>query len=372
MKKLFPLFFYIPFVLLSCSGKAKNGNQIKGRINNAPAGSMLTMEIIMPGNVQPVDSVKLDKTGEFSFSNPAKQTSFLRLKINNNNFMTLVSDSTETITIEANGTNLSADPKITGSKGSTAYTELNTYLSRSFMRRDSLEKVFQSSQGKVNRDSLMRSLQAQYTNILAEQKQFISDFVTRHAGHLVTLAAVEQLDPEKDYEIFKRVDKDLSAKSPDNPFYKDFHSRVAELGKLAIGSEAPEIIMNNPEGKQIKLSSLKGQVVLLDFWASWCRPCRMENPNVVKTYQANKEKGFTVYSVSLDNNKEAWIKAIKDDKLDWPNHVSELAQWNTSVVKTYNIKGIPQTYLLDREGKIAAKGLRGEELGQKITELLQK
>jgi thiol-disulfide isomerase/thioredoxin len=129
--------------------------------------------------------------------------------------------------------------------------------------------------------------------------------------------------------------------------------------------------MNNPEGQQIALSSLKGKVVLVDFWASWCRPCRAENPNVVKIYNEQKDKGFTVYSVSLDQSKDAWIKAIGDDKLTWPNHVSELAYWNTSVVKTYNIKGIPLTYLLDKNGKIAAKGLRGEELAQKIAELLK-
>jgi len=140
----------------------------------------------------------------------------------------------------------------------------------------------------------------------------------------------------------------------------------------AIGALAPEINLPTPDGKNIPLSSLRGKVVLIDFWASWCGPCRAENPNVVKLYQAKKDQGFDIYSVSLDKDKNAWIKAIEKDGLAWPSHVSDLGYWNSSVVKQYGFQGIPFTVLVDREGKIVAKGLRGPQLEEAVTEYLKK
>lgn len=141
-------------------------------------------------------------------------------------------------------------------------------------------------------------------------------------------------------------------------------------GGAVIGKPAPELNFPNPEGKNIALSSLKGNVVLLDFWASWCGPCRMENPNVVKLYNAYKDKGFTIYSVSLDNNKTKWLNAIQADGLIWPNHVSDLGGWNSVAAAIYGVNSIPQTYLIDANGIIIASGLRGEALAQKLKEIL--
>jgi len=135
---------------------------------------------------------------------------------------------------------------------------------------------------------------------------------------------------------------------------------------------APDIELKDPNGKPIKLSSLRGKVVLVDFWASWCRPCRAENPNVVRLYKQFKDKGFTVYSVSLDEDAAAWKKAIAQDGLIWPTHVSDLLGWSTPVIQLYKFDGIPYTVLIDREGKIIATGLRGTELEQKLKEALAK
>lgn len=137
---------------------------------------------------------------------------------------------------------------------------------------------------------------------------------------------------------------------------------------LNIGNKAPELEYNSPYGKKIRLSSLKGKLVLIDFWASWCPPCRIENPALVKTYNKFKNKkfingnGFTIYSVSLDGKKDPWIKAIKVDKLSWQYHVSDLQQWASEPAKTYGINSIPANYLIDADGIIIAKNLRGSQL----------
>ena len=136
-------------------------------------------------------------------------------------------------------------------------------------------------------------------------------------------------------------------------------------------TEAPEIALKNPDGVEMKLSSLRGKYVLVDFWASWCSPCRHENPNVVRLYNKYKDKGFTIMSVSLDSDIGAWKNAIKEDGLVWPNHVSDLSGWDSSMPNLYGFQSIPHTVLVDKEGKIIEAGLRGESLEQKLKELIE-
>ncbi|MBY0427067.1 MAG: AhpC/TSA family protein, partial [Cytophagales bacterium] len=151
---------------------------------------------------------------------------------------------------------------------------------------------------------------------------------------------------------------------PENPYVRQYLRKRGDV-VVAEGEIAPEIALEDTAGKELKLSSLRGKIVLIDFWASWCGPCRMENPNVVQAYNKFKEKGFEILSVSLDNNKFKWLQAIKSDRMTW-KHVSDLKGWQSSAANLYSVKSIPSTFLLDKEGKIIAKNLRGRALEETL------
>jgi thiol-disulfide isomerase/thioredoxin len=161
-------------------------------------------------------------------------------------------------------------------------------------------------------------------------------------------------------------------------FFLNPSSEVQAQQGFKVGQKAPDIEMDGVDGKKVKLSSLKGKMVLIDFWASWCGPCRMENPNVVKAYNEYKDKnfvngkGFTVFGVSLDTNKDRWVKGINDDKLVWPYHVSDLQGWRNAAAQAYGVYGIPMSYLIDGDGIIVAVSPRGPALEARLKELVKK
>ena len=198
--------------------------------------------------------------------------------------------------------------------------------------------------------------------------EFLRINIQRDPGSLVWLFFVEKMDIENEFETFSILAESLSNLYPENTYVKNLVRKVEGERRLAVGSPAPEIVLPNPEGDTISLSDFRGKVVLIDFWAGWCGPCRRENPNLVRLYKKFAPHGFEVFGVSLDRSRDSWENAIIQDSLLWPQ-VSDLKYWQSEAAKTYQVSSIPHTVLIDEQGRILAKKLRGEALEKKLLSL---
>jgi len=211
----------------------------------------------------------------------------------------------------------------------------------------------------------------EFKNLDVLNQKAIKDYVLAHPGSVAVAAIVEDRlinynYPQQAAEMYTLFKPEVK----NSYFGKAIKESLALVNKTAPGKVAPDFTMNDVNDKPLKLSQLRGKYVLIDFWASWCVPCRKENPNVVAAYQKYHDQGFEILGVSLDSKKEAWLKAIKDDGLGW-KHVSELKGWTNTAATTYGVKSVPASFLIDKEGKVIAKDLRGEELTKKLSEIFK-
>jgi Peroxiredoxin len=240
-----------------------------------------------------------------------------------------------------------------------------------FLDKSKISVTLDPSDGYSNSVIKGSDLQDLYVSYKKDQGVKIDEFIKQHPNSLVSLYALYRdfsyrLTPE---EI--KANLQLLNPSLQNTEYGNILKElVSTMERVAVGKKAPDFALKDPEGNVVKLSDRLGKgYLLVDFWASWCGPCRKENPNVVKVYSEYKDKGFDVFGVSLDASKEPWLKAIEKDHLTW-THVSDLQFWNNAAAKLYGIRSIPSNLLLDKDGVIIAKNLRGEELEAKLAELL--
>jgi len=327
-----------------------------------------------------LDSAIIDKSGAFNIQKKAKEKNYYRLRLKPNNapmvanqqqnLIFLITDSTEKITLNASFKNFGDNYTINGSKESALFSEMMQTIKSVQKCRDSLQAAFAQYQGSPEMQMKAQEFDQIYTQKVNNQNTYIKNLIHNHPASLVTLEAVSALNIETEYESYKKVADNLTKHLPQNAFVKNFAQQINSRSQISIGAEAPEIDLASPDGKSIKLSSLRGKVVLLDFWASWCRPCRAENPTLVAAYEKFKNKGFEIYQVSLDKDKAGWTGAIASDRLTW-THVSDLKFWDCVAAKQYNVSSIPKSYLLDKDGKIIASDLRGPALEAKLQEILK-
>lgn len=378
MKTIFKL-AALALLLNSCGGDKKTNTtfELKGTLTDSK-GETLYLEKLASQTPLKVDSCVLDENGNFSFENYVPTLGFYRIKLSEQNFGMLVMDSTNKITIKGSAKDLGNTYEVQGSVDTKLFLEYNEETKAFQRQQDSLNEAFRfamtTTEGKMDSLKMIElsgKFEGIYSTIVDGYCARIAQKAKANASSFPTIIAIQPLDPEKYADVFKAVDEGLMARYPKNADVNMFHNMLAKMNAnpFKSGVEAPEIILPDPSGKDIALSSLRGKVVLIDFWASWCGPCRKEMPNVVAAYKKYKSKGFEIYGVSLDKEKGAWVEAIKKDGITWVQ-VSDLKWWQSDVVKTYNIQGIPFTVLLDKEGKVIAKDLRGEALDAKLKEIL--
>ena len=256
---------------------------------------------------------------------------------------------------------------VTGSEGQKIYDQfmaINTTTQQEAMK---LQQEYQAANGD---QAKMQAVQEAYAKLMTDAQAKETELIKANPDSYVSTFVIVSSMGQMEYEQLKERYNLLGEKAKASAQGKAIAAQIAKLESTAIGQIAPNFTITTPEGESISLYDIKGKVKLIDFWASWCGPCRGENPHVVEIYKEYHPKGLEIFGVSLDNNKEAWVKAIADDGLVW-KHGSDLKGWQSAPAQLYSVSGIPHTVLLDENNKIIAKNLRGDELKQKIAELLK-
>lgn len=361
-------------LLASCEEK---GASVKGNLSNTD-GETIVLEKLTSTEVVPADSIEVDASGDFKLSVPEMtDPGFYRLRVNDNNFVILLLEKGDKAEVTGNALDFYKSYEVIGSEGSSKLRELDKRLRQDYELTDSLRRMFMDYQaaGTYNMDSIKQTIDAIFLEAQEKKNIFIEKYINDNPTSLATLSAVQSLKYDEFADKFDEVVANLEKAYPNSDYVKQFKKQLVELKakqqaatRTGIGAQAPEIVISTPDGETIRLSDFRGKVTMIDFWASWCKPCRAENPNVVRVYNQYKDKGFEIFGVSLDRDKQQWLDAIKQDGLTW-KHGSELQFWQSSFVPAYSLDGIPMTYLLDENGIIIAKGLRGAELEARLKEI---
>ncbi|MDP4222734.1 MAG: TlpA disulfide reductase family protein [Bacteroidota bacterium] len=387
MSRKFGLILIGIILFAGCRNKTA---EITGILENPVPREYIFLQELKSNELLTVDSAMISDDGRFDFKREVKTPSFFLLKINQNNFLTMLIGPGEKIKMTSHNDSLNYPVAVIGSKGTKLMADYNKTMRKTVSRISALSNIYNNNLQRTDLNVLIDSLDKLAQGYLDELNRYTKNYIDDNLSSLVCLVALYQqispgvyvLNPKKDIRYFKKVDSSLYSQYPEYDPVVLLHQQVQQLvgngesdnapfseaGKEAV---APEIALPSPQGDTIKLSSTRGSIVLLDFWASWCSPCRIENPNLVKAYALYHSKGFKIYQVSLDKTRDAWIKGIQEDKLDKWIHVSDVKYWNSAVVPLYKIESIPLNFLLDKEGRIIASNLRGDALQRKLAEVFK-
>jgi peroxiredoxin len=342
---------------------------VSGMIFNANVDSVRISQNF--GNVyKDYGSAAMDKKGNFKLSLELPNPDYYYLRVGSENIHVILKNNSD-IKVYGDGSKLKDFCNFVGSDESKAMNDFSHISEKWNAKSDSALTAIKTN---PSREQVINDYMTQ------EFQKFNSElqgFIGANANSPVLILALANMNAEQDMKTYENVLNQLYSVFPESPTVQIFYSNLEQLKKkiedanfLAPGKMAPDFTeLKTDQKKSMKLSDLRGQIVLIDFWASWCGPCRKENPNVVQTYEKYKKDGFTIISVSLDTDVQKWINAIEQDHLSWPNHVSDLGGWNSKVARIYQVSSVPFTVLIDREGRVIKTNLRGPALEEELKQI---
>jgi thiol-disulfide isomerase/thioredoxin len=378
MKSGFPLMVIMALILaiFGCemspaknSKDEKTNQSISGQIKNAGEESVIIQKITDKGTLV-LDTIALDKEGKFNFKNYSDTAWFYRLVLKNKgSWSQILVHPGDKLVFTANAADKLASFTITGNPKVEAYQK---YLMKETAFKnvtDSLRFVYQAAKNENKQDLVFNALDARYKVVAKDMERYSLQFLVDQKDNLASIVIASNIDQDlKNKDVVVQMIKEIGKIYPEHPYWKDYNEKMSSFYAINVGGVAPNISLVNPEGKILNLDSLRGKVVLIDFWATWCGPCRGEIPFLKQAYAQYHAKGFEIFSVSSDRDVDAWKRFIVAQGMNW-QHVIESA--NAEASRIYMVNSIPRTFLLDRNGKIIAMNLRGESLLAKLAEVVK-
>ena len=321
---------------------------------------------VIDGELVKVDSMAI-QDGQFSFSGTTQLPEVHYIAFDNARASIPVFVEGADIAITGNGgSNRSVEVK-----GSVTHDQLVQFNEQAGVYDQKLKAIVDEyyALAKDGDKALLAALDIKYDQEDSLKKAFIKDYISSNLNSVIApYLVLKFMANNSDAEELEALNNGFDDQIRSSKYAQQIEKRITLIKNTAIGQPAPLFEMNDTEGNSVALANFKGNYVLIDFWASWCGPCRRENPNVVAAYQKYHDKGFEILGVSFDANKEKWLAAIEKDQLTW-TQVSDLKGWGNAAGKIYGIKAIPHSVLVDREGIIVAKNLREQELHEKLEEI---
>lgn len=376
------LIVWAAVLLFSCG--PKNQFTISGTIDGG-AGKTLYFSQLHPSKLTFVDSVKLDKKGNFELKGTTSDPTFYLLQVSNTNFLTLLLDSADRVTIEGNYANLAFDYDVEGSANSKEIQELNQKFAEAKAKLDSLRALYNKNKNNPLYASTLESLNIEYASIANAYAQYASDFVKRNPFSPANIYALyQQWEPNafviNDLQLMKTTASALSSLYPNNDHVKALYNNTLDIMRKERSMQAMQLLqqsaVNSPDinlpdqhGINRSLWSLQGKYVLLQFWSAKDRTSRVQNQVLNELFAQYRNRGFEIYMVSIDNDRAAWLQAIAEDNMPWIN-VGDM-KGSYQAVNSYNIQAIPSNYILDKEGQIVAKNLQGPALTQALARIVR-
>lgn len=369
MKNILILIFVSAAFIAGCDSAKKDtvpGYVIDAEITGVPDSVRIYLQLVRDGELASIDSSLLFGSN-VSFTGTLESPQMVYLKLGESRKIVNFFGENSDIQVKVNADSLEGT-KVTGSKVHDEFLGFKAYMSSIDQRQQDLNVAYREASQNGDTQK-MDELRAESENIYNDQLDLIYSFISeKKSSYMAPFVISRYLVYELDYLGLDSLLQQIDPSVHNSMDYIKLSQRVETLKNVAVGKTVTDFTLNDPSGNPVALSSFRGKILLIDFWASWCGPCRRENPNVVKLYNDFNDKGFEILGVSFDEDFNRWVGAIEDDQLTWP-HVSDLQGWGSAAGKLYGINSIPATVLVDREGVIVAKNLRGDALREKLEEI---